>query len=91
MTCGEEKSKCFYDINILLNDMAEELKKEKKPFRQRLKYATVVTLSLFFIGGFLLPILYKASFSFPGFLIAGFFSVGIMWGSIVIGHFFIQI
>jgi len=72
--------------------MADENKKrEKKPLRQRLKYAIMVSVILFFIGGFLFPILYAASFSLPRFLMAGFFSMTIMWISIVIGHYCMEI
>ena len=69
--------------------MAEENKK-KKPLMQRLKYAILVSCILFFIGGFLFPILYGASFTLPGLLLAGFLAVAIMWISIIIRHYFIQ-
>ena len=69
----------------------ENKKKEKKPLMQRLKYAILVSVILFFIGGFVFPILYSVSFSLHDFLIGGVFSVALMWISIVIGHYFIQI
>lgn len=69
----------------------ENKKKEKKPLRQRLKYAAIVSAILFLIGGFLFPIFYGVGFTLPGFLMAGFFSVAIMWISIVAGHYFMQI
>jgi len=72
--------------------MADENKrKEKKPLRNRLKYAMLVSVILFFIGGFLFPILYAASFSLPRFIMGGLFSITIMWISIVIGHYCMEI
>ena len=72
--------------------MTDESKKNgKKPLRQRLKYAIIVSVILFLIGGFIFPILYSASFSLPDFLIGGVFSVALMWFSIIIGHYFMQI
>jgi len=72
--------------------MADETnKKEKKPLMQRLKYAILVSAILFFIGGFIFPILYSASFSLSDFLIGGVFSVFLMWVSIILGHYFMQI
>jgi hypothetical protein len=69
----------------------ENKKKEKKPLKQRLKCAIIVSVIMFSIGGFFFPILYRAIFSLPGFLLAGFLSVAIMWASIIIGHYFMEI
>ena len=69
----------------------ENKKKEKKSLKQRLKYAVTVSVLLFFIGGFVFPILYSASFSLPEFLIGGVFSVALMWVSIILGHYILQI
>lgn len=69
----------------------ENKKKEKKSLMKRLKYALTVSTILFFIGGFIFPILYGASFSLPGFMMAGLFSITVMWISIFIGHYCMEI
>ena len=70
--------------------MVEETHR-KKPFFTRVKYSLVVSLIFFGLNGFIFPIMLEAPLTFMSFIASGSVSVILMWISIVVGKFILDI
>lgn len=71
--------------------MAEETLHKKKPFFTRVKYSFIVSIIFFVLTGFLFPIFLEAPLTLMSFVGSGTISVILMWISIIIGKFLLEI
>ena len=63
----------------------------KKPFFTRVKYSFVISLIFFGLNGIILPLLLEAPLTLMSFMASGAVSVILMWISIILGKFILDI